>query len=112
MDIIVTTACTIEGYLIKEYKGIVHGIIVRSPTISQGFFGGLATIAGGDIDAYTDMCEQARQKAFDLLVENAKKIGGNAVISLRYDTTEVVSESNAIEVFCYGTAVIVEPESK
>ena len=105
---LVTTTLTVEGYQIKEYKGVVRGITVRSPTISQGVFGGLKSIVGGHIGAYTEMCEQARSDAYNLLVEHAKALGANAVVGLRYDASEVVSQGSATEVLCYGTAVIIE----
>jgi len=60
MTIPVTTTFDIQGYRIKEYKGVVRGIIVRAPTIVQGVLGGLKNIIGGNIGAYTEMCEQAR----------------------------------------------------
>jgi uncharacterized protein YbjQ (UPF0145 family) len=104
----VTTTFTIEGYRIREYRGIVRGIIVRSPTIVQGIVGGLKNIIGGRIGAYTEMCEQARQQAFDLLLEHATEMGANAVVGLHYDASEVVSRGSATEVLCYGTAVIIE----
>lgn len=107
MAIPVTTTFTFDGYRIKEYKGVVRGIIVRSPTIAQGFLGGLKSIVGGQIGAYTTMCEQARQQAYDLLVQHAKDIGANAVIGLRYDASDV--HATATEVLCYGTAVVIEP---
>jgi uncharacterized protein YbjQ (UPF0145 family) len=106
----VTTTFTIEGYRIKEYKGMVRGIIVRAPTIAQGILGGLKNIIGGRIGAYTEMCEQARQQAYDLLVLHAKEMGANAIVGLRYDASEVVSKGSATEVLCYGTAVVIEPE--
>ncbi|GBE02825.1 hypothetical protein BMS3Bbin06_00537 [bacterium BMS3Bbin06] len=109
MNMPVTTTFTIEGYTIKEYKGIVRGIIVRAPTIAQGILGGLKNIIGGRIGAYTDMCEQARRQAYDLLIEHARDIGANAVVGLRYDASEVVSKGSATEVLCYGTAVVIEP---
>ena len=107
MNVPVTTTFTIEGYRIKEYKGVVRGIIVRSPTIAQGIVGGLKNIIGGRIGAYTEMCEQARQQAYDILIEHARRIGANAVIGLRYDASEVAN--GATEVLCYGTAVVIEP---
>jgi len=107
MAIPVTTTFSFDGYRIKEYKGVVRGIIVRSPTIAQGFLGGLKSIVGGQIGAYTTMCEQAREQAFELLVQHAQQIGANAVIGLRYDASEVVN--SATEVLCYGTAVVIEP---
>lgn len=104
----VTTTFTIEGYRIREYKGVVRGIIVRAPTISQGFFGGLKSIVGGKIGAYTQMCEQARQQAYDLMLDHAKALGANAVVGLHFDASDV-SKGGATEVLCYGTAVVVEP---
>ena len=78
----VTTTFTIEGYDIVAYKGVVRGIIVRAPTIAQGILGGLKNIIGGRIGAYTDMCEQARQQAYDLLLEDAREVGANAVVGM------------------------------
>jgi len=108
MSMPVTTTFTIEGYRIREYKGLVRGIIVRSPTIAQGILGGLRSIIGGRIGAYTEMCEQARQQAYDLLLQHATELGANAVVGLHYDASEVVSRESATEVLCYGTAVVIE----
>jgi uncharacterized protein YbjQ (UPF0145 family) len=109
MSIPVTTTLSVEGYRIKEYKGVVRGIIVRAPTIMQGILGGLKSVIGGRIGAYTEMCEQARQQAYDLLIQHALQMGANAVVGLRYDASEVVAKESATEVLCYGTAVVIEP---
>jgi len=109
MGIPVTTTFSIEGYRIKEYRGVVRGITVRAPTIAQGILGGLKSIIGGRIGAYTEMCEQARQQAYDLLVQHALQVGANAVVGLRYDASDVVDRESATEVLCYGTAVVIEP---
>ncbi len=106
MDIPVTTTLSIDGYRIREYKGVARGIVVRSPTIAQGIVGGLKNIVGGRIGAYTQMCEQAREQAFDLLMEHALEMGANAVVGMRYDASDVVN--SATEVLCYGTAVVIE----
>jgi uncharacterized protein YbjQ (UPF0145 family) len=114
MTMPVTTTFTIDGYQIKQYYGVVRGITVRSPTIMQGFLGGIKSIIGGQIGSYTEMCEQARQQAYDLLVDHALQLGANAVVGLRYDASEVGTggKGSATEVLCYGTAVfIVEDES-
>jgi uncharacterized protein YbjQ (UPF0145 family) len=111
MSFPVTTTFTIEGYRVKQYLGVVRGIIVRAPTISQGFLGGLKSMVGGNIGAYTEMCEQARQQAYALLVDHARSLGANAVLGLRYDASEVGGQTSATEVLCYGTAVVIEPES-
>ena len=109
MTIPVTTTLNIDGYRIREYKGVVRGIIVRAPTIAQGILGGLKSIIGGRIGAYTEMCEQARQQAYDLMIEHAQEVGANAVVGLHYDASEVVGRESATEVLCYGTAVVIEP---
>ncbi len=112
-SIIVTTTFMIEGYRIRQYLGVVRGIIVRSPTISQGILGGLKAIIGGHIGAYTQMCEQTRQQAYDLLIDHARSLGANAIVGLHYDASEIGGGrgSSATEVLCYGTAVIIEPET-
>ena len=103
-----TTTFSIDGYRITEYKGLVRGIVVRSPTIGQGIMGGLKSIVGGQIGAYTEMCEQARQQAYDRLVEHATALGANAIVGLRYESSEVGVQGSATEVLCYGTAVVVQ----
>lgn len=110
MTLPVTTTFDIQGYRITEYKGVVRGILVRAPTIVQGVLGGLKNIIGGNIGAYTEMCEQARQQAYELMIQHARDLGANAVVGLRYDASEVVSKGSATEVLCYGTAVVIEPE--
>lgn len=104
----VTTTFSIDGFRISEYKGLVRGIVVRSPTISQGIMGGLKTIVGGQIGAFTEMCEQAREQAYERLVEHAKELGANAVVGLRYESSEVGRQGASTEVLCYGTAVVVQ----
>jgi len=108
-SILVSTTFTVEGRRIREYKGLVRGIIVRAPTISQGFLGGLKAIVGGNIGAYTEMCEQARQTAYDLMITHARELGANAVLGVAYDASEIGGQrSSATEVLCYGTAVVLE----
>ena len=112
MSIPVTTTFTIEGYRITQYLGIVRGLIVRSPTISQGIMGGLKSIIGGRVGAYTEMCEQTRQQAYDLLIDHARALGANAVVGLRYDASEIGGKTGAAtEVLCYGTAVVIVQET-
>lgn len=106
---ITTTTFDIDGYRIAEYKGLVRGITVRTPTIAQGFVGGLKSIIGGKIGAYIEMCEQARQHAYDELVAHASQLGANAVVGLRYESSEVGTQGGATEVLCYGTAVVIVP---
>ena len=109
--VFVTTTFSIEGHTIREYKGLVRGIVVRSPTLVQGFFAGLKQIIGGRIGAYTQMCEQAREQAYDEMIRHARQLGANGIVGIRYDGSEVEGGSNACtEVLCYGTAVVLVPQ--
>jgi uncharacterized protein YbjQ (UPF0145 family) len=104
----VTTALELPGYKIVRNVGVVRGIVVRSRSIVGSFFGGLQTLFGGNITVYTNLCEHARKDAYDLMRVQAEKYGGNAIIGVRYDATEIMA--GVSEVLCYGTAVIVELE--
>jgi uncharacterized protein YbjQ (UPF0145 family) len=103
----VTTTLEIDGYEVAEYKGMVRGIVVRSPTIAQGIMGGLKNLIGGTIGAYTEMCEQTRGQAYELMVAHAAQLGADAVLAVRYDASSVESRGAAVEVLCYGTAVVL-----
>ncbi len=105
MPIPVTTTNSIEGHEVKQYLGVVRGIVVRTPTITQGIMGGLKSIVGGKIGAYAQMCEHAREEAYELMVQHAQTLGANAVVCMRYDATDL-GQANT-EVLCYGTAVII-----
>ena len=105
---IVTTTFTVEGYRIRDYKGLVRGVVVRSPTITQGILGGLKSLVGGRIEAYREMCEQTRGQAYDELVAHAQALGANAIVGVSYDASEIGERSAATEVLCYGTAVVIE----
>jgi uncharacterized protein YbjQ (UPF0145 family) len=100
---IVTTGNEVAGHTISQYLGVVRGIVVRSPSIAQGFLGGLKQIVGGNIESYAEVCEAARQEAFDRMVQHAEEIGADGIIGMRYDATEF--SQGATEVLAYGTAV-------
>lgn len=102
----VTNAFELPGHRITKNLGLVRGIIVRSRSIFGNIGASLQSLFGGDITLYTDMCERARQDAYDRMIEHANNLGANAIIGLRYDATEVMA--GITEVLCYGTAVIVE----
>lgn len=103
---LVTTGNDIEGFRISEYLGVVRGIVVRSPTITQGFLGGLKQMVGGNIEAYAEACEAARREAYNRMVMHAQQLDADAILGMRYDATEF-SES-VTEVLAYGTAVRVQ----
>jgi uncharacterized protein YbjQ (UPF0145 family) len=103
-----STTFEIPGHQVVEHRGLVRGIVVRSPTITQGILGGLKNIIGGAIGAYTEMCEQTRAQAFEAMLRHAGEMQANAVIGIRYDASSVEPRGGAVEVLCYGTAVVVE----
>jgi len=102
-----TTAFELTGHRTVSTLGVVRGITVRSRSIVGSFVGGLQTIVGGNITIYTELCERARQDAFELMVQHAQALGANAIIGVRYDANEIMA--GVTEVLCYGTAVVVEP---
>jgi uncharacterized protein YbjQ (UPF0145 family) len=103
----VTTAFTLDNFRIVRNLGVVRGITVRSRSIFGTLGGTLQTIVGGNITAFTKLCEQARAEAFEILLQHAGEIGANAIVGMRYDATELMS--GVSEVLAYGTAVVVEP---
>jgi uncharacterized protein YbjQ (UPF0145 family) len=100
---IVTTGNEISGQAIASYIGIVRGIVVRAPSIGQGILGGLQKFIGGNIESYADVCEGAREDAYERMVQHAAERGADAVVGMRYDATEFTQ--GATEVLAYGTAV-------
>jgi uncharacterized protein YbjQ (UPF0145 family) len=102
-----STSFTIEGYRIVKQLGVVRGIVVRSRSIFGSFGAMLQTVVGGNITMFTELCEKTREEAFELMFAHAEAIGANAIIGVRYDTTELMQ--GVSEVLCYGTAVWVEP---
>jgi uncharacterized protein YbjQ (UPF0145 family) len=102
----ITGAFELPGCTVVKNLGIVRGITVRSRSIVGNVLGGLQSLFGGNITVYTELCEQARTEAFNLMCQHADQLGANAIIALRYDATELMD--GLTEVLCYGTAVRVE----
>ncbi|WP_293714296.1 MULTISPECIES: YbjQ family protein [unclassified Stenotrophomonas] len=109
-DAMVTTALELPGYRTVRSLGLVRGITVRSRSVIGNLVGGLQTLFGGNITIYTQLCEQAREETYRDMVTHARQLGANAIIAVRYDATELMS--GLTEVLCYGTAVVVESESR
>ncbi|HKT47877.1 MAG TPA: YbjQ family protein [Candidatus Acidoferrales bacterium] len=104
--VMVTSALELPGYRIVRNIGIVRGIIVRSRSVIGNLGAALQTIVGGNITLLTNLCEKTREDAFELMLQHAAEHGANAIVSMRYDATEVMQ--GVTEVLAYGTAVIVE----
>jgi len=105
---IVSTAPFIAGHRIIETKGMTFGLVVRSRGFSGNLIAGLRSLGGGEIHEYTELLEDTRRQALDRLVKNATLMGGNAVISMRFDSSEIANTMS--EIVAYGTAVVVEAD--
>lgn len=105
-----STTFEIHGQAIKENLGLVRGIIVRSRSIFGTIGAGIQTLVGGNITLLTELCEKTRLDAYTEMMLHAEVLGANAVVGIRYESTEIMS--GVTEVICYGTAVIVEPKNQ
>ena len=103
---IIATTNDLPGYRIVRVVGLVRGITVRSRSIVGNFGGALQSLVGGNLSIFTNLAEQARQEALDLMVEHAEQQGANAVIAMRYDSNDITD--GITEMLAYGTAVVVE----
>ena len=106
---IVSTAPFVAGHRVAETKGMVFGLVVRSRGLSGNLIASLRSLGGGEIHEYTSLLEDTRRQALDRLVKNATLMGANAVISMRFDSSEIASTMS--EIVAYGTAVVVEPDA-
>ncbi|MFC1984329.1 YbjQ family protein [Chloroflexota bacterium] len=103
---ILTTSDQIEGKKITETIGLVRGSTIRARHVGRDIMAGLRSIVGGEIVDYTKMMAEAREQAIQRMVEDAEKKGANAVVSMRFTTSMIMS--NASEILAYGTGVVVE----
>ncbi|HUL72564.1 MAG TPA: YbjQ family protein [Vicinamibacterales bacterium] len=103
----ITTANDLPNYRVTKNLGLARGIVVRSRSILGNIGAGLQALVGGNITLYTELCEKAREDAYELLLEHAGERGANAIVGVRYDANEVTD--GVTEVLAYGTAVVVEP---
>ncbi|MBU6398306.1 MAG: YbjQ family protein [Rhodospirillales bacterium] len=104
---IVTTTDNIAGYKLRQTLGQCFGVVVRSRGIGGNMMAGLRSIVGGEIKEYTSMLEEARRHAIDRMVTNATMMGANAILVMRFDSSEMGETMS--EVVAYGTAVVLEP---
>lgn len=102
----VTTANDLHGYRVTRTLGLVRGVTVRSRSVVGNIGAALQTLVGGNITIYTELCEKAREEAFELMLQHAATMGANAVIGMRYDANDVAE--GVTEVLAYATAVVVE----
>lgn len=103
---LITTAFQLDGYRVVKHLGVVRGITVRSRSIIGNIGAGIQILFGGNISLYQELCEKARQEAYEIMIQHASVIGANAILGMRYDANEVAT--GVTEVLAYGTAVVVE----
>jgi uncharacterized protein YbjQ (UPF0145 family) len=103
---LVTTNIQLDGYRVVKNLGVVRGIIVRSRSVFGNIGAGIQTFFGGNITLYSELCEQTRSDAYELMIRHAERIGANAILAFRYDATEIAA--GVTEVLAYGTAAVVE----
>ena len=103
---LVTTSNELDGYKIVKHLGMVRGVTVRSRSVLGNIAGGIQSLFGGQLSIYVELCENAREEAYQLLIQHAQVMGANAIIAMRYDANEIMQ--GITEVLAYGTAVIVE----
>ena len=102
----VTTNIELDGYKITESLGVVRGITVRSRSVVGNIAGGVQSLFGGKLSIYVELCERAREEAFQHMLQHAAERGANAIVAMRYDANEVMQ--GITEVLAYGTAVRAE----
>ena len=102
----VTTALELPGYRVSRNIGLARGIVVRSRSAIGNLAGAFQMLFGGNITVYTNLCEQTRTEAYEMMCDHAELAGGNAIVMMRFDANEIMS--GVTEVICYGTAVLVE----
>ena len=105
----VVTTPYVAGHRVSESKGMVFGLVVRSRGLGGNITAALRSIGGGEIHEYTSLLEDTRRQAMDRLVKNATLLGANAVLSMRFDSSEI--SGYMTEIVAYGTAVIIEPDA-
>jgi uncharacterized protein YbjQ (UPF0145 family) len=108
-EIPITTAIELPGAVVKENLGIAFGLVVRSMGFSKNFTASFKSLRQGEVTEYTDLLEDARRHAIDRMVENAKLLGANAILSMRFDSSEMGNQLT--EVVAYGTAVVIDRDS-
>jgi uncharacterized protein YbjQ (UPF0145 family) len=103
--LIIATTPFVAGYRVAETRGHVFGLVVRSRGLAGNIAAGIRSLGGGEIHEYTQLLEDTRRQAVDRMVQNATLMGANAVISMRFDSSEIGGAMS--EIVAYGTAVVL-----
>jgi uncharacterized protein YbjQ (UPF0145 family) len=103
----VTTGLEFPGAMVRQNLGVTFGLVVRSMGVAKSFTAAFRSLAQGEVKEYTELLEDSRRHAVDRMIENARLLGANAVVSMRFDSSEIGQQFT--EIVAYGTAVVVEP---
>jgi uncharacterized protein YbjQ (UPF0145 family) len=106
--VIIATTPYLSGHRVVEAKGHVFGLVVRSRGLAGNIAASFRSLVGGEIHEYTSLLEDTRRQAIDRMVQNATMMGANAIISFRFDSSELGGSMS--EIVAYGTAVVAEPD--
>ena len=110
-EVIVVTTPELPGYEIVKVLGTIHGLTVRTRGVGGKIVAGIEGIFGGEVTSYTSECEKARRESLNRLIENAKRMGANAIIGADFETSDIL-QGTATLFSAYGTAVIAKPIEK
>jgi len=110
-SLIVVTTPTVSGYEIMKVLGTVHGMTVRTRGVGGKIIAGIEGVFGGEVTSYTSECEKARKESLKRLIDNATKMGANAIIGADFETSDIL-QGSATVFAAWGTAVIVKPAKK
>lgn len=103
----VTAAFELPGMTVSQNLGVAFGLVVRSVGLAKGFTGTIRSLRQGEVTEYTQVLEDARRQAIDRMLENARLLGANGVVAMRFDSAEM--GQGLAEIVAYGSAVVVEP---
>lgn len=103
----VSTGFEIPGSRVSQNLGVAFGLVVRSVGLTKGIAGSIRSLRQGEVEEYTEVLEDARRHAIDRMLENARLLGANGVIGMRFDSAEM--GQGLAEIVAYGSAVVVEP---
>jgi uncharacterized protein YbjQ (UPF0145 family) len=105
----VTTALQLQGRTVERDLGVAFGLVVRSMGFAKSMGAGFKALRQGEVSQYTELLEDSRRHAVDRMIDNARLLGANAVVAMRFDSSEIGQQLT--EIVAYGTAVVTQPSA-
>ena len=106
-EVFMSTTFDIPGYAVQRQVGLCWGVLVRSIGFTKGFTGGFKALKAGEVPQYTDVVNAARETAVERLMDHARSLGANAVLGVRFDSSEMGENGDMAEIVAYGTGVVI-----